>query len=160
MKQIKHIERKLLCRDGPKLEMCNSTRTEHYGSWTEMVTSSNFFVPSSANAFAETVGLAIAVRPARSSVNVRNDCSMVTTNRQTGRSLQHMLCSGQRHRKRPLLSQRKLQVQHGRNAMIDMWNTTDLDDENALLTTRYRVLVSPKRFLRVTCLATICKEVC
>ena len=39
MKQIKHTERKLLCRDGPKLEMSNSTLTDHCESRTAMVTS-------------------------------------------------------------------------------------------------------------------------
>jgi hypothetical protein len=160
MKHIKHIERNLLCRDGPRLEMSNSIRTDRCGSRTAMVTSLNSIVRSSANAFVETAELATAVRPAGFNGNVRNDCSTVTTNHQMGRSLQHMLFSGQRHRKRRLLAQRKLQVHHGGNAMTDTWNTTELDDENALSTTRYRVLVSRKRFSRDTCLATICQEVC
>ena len=103
------------CRDGPRLAMSNSTRTDHCGSRTAMVTSLNSIVRSSANAFVETVELATAVRPARFNVSARNGCSTVTTNRQMERSRQLMLFSGQRCQKWSLL--RNQQGRHGRNAM-------------------------------------------
>ena len=113
------------CRDGPRLEMSNSTRTDHCGSRTAMVTSLNSIVRSFANESAETVGRATAARPVRSNVNVRNACSMVTTRHQTGRSQQHMLS-------KRILPQRSLKsktvsqvVERGRNATRDILTIVD-----------------------------------
>ena len=104
------------CRDGPRLEMSNSTRTDHCGSRTAMVTSLNSIVRSSANGSAETAVLATDAKLAGFNANVRNDCSTVTTNHQTGRSPQHMLFSGQRCQKWSLLL-RNQQGRHGSHAM-------------------------------------------
>ena len=76
----------------------------------------NFIVRFSANGSAETAVLATVAKPARFNVNVRNDCSTVTTNHQMGRSLQHMLCRNRFCRKQSW-HQRNLWAQHGRNAM-------------------------------------------
>lgn len=116
MKQTRNIERKLLCRDGPRLETSNSTRTDHCGNQTAMVTSLNSIVRSSAKGSAETAVLAIAVKPAGFNGNVRNDCSTVITNHQTGQSPQTTLFSGQNYRKWSLLL-RNQQGRHGRSAM-------------------------------------------
>ena len=124
MKQIGKLDRRLLCREGPKLEVSNSTRTDHCGIRTEMVSCSNFFVRSFANASAETAELATAAKPEESSANARNDCLMVNTNHQTGRSLQHMLCRDRFCRKQ-LLHQRSSWGRRGRNAMTGILTIVD-----------------------------------
>ena len=116
MKQTRNIERKLLCRDGPRLETSNFTRTDHCGNQTAMDTSLNSIVRSSANVSAETVALATDVKPAGFNGNVRNDCSTVTTNHPMGRSQQHMLCRNPFCQK-PLLHQGNPWGRHGRSAM-------------------------------------------
>ena len=128
MKQIKHIERKLLCRDGPRLEMSNSTRTDHCGSRTAMVTSLNSTVRSSANVFAETAVLANAVKPAGFNGNVRNGCSMATTSHLTERSPFCTLCNGQLRRRLSLL-RRNQRGRHGRSAMTGILTIVDCECE-------------------------------
>ena len=124
MKQTNEIERKLLCRDGPRLEMSNSIRTDHCGSRTAMVTSLNSTVRSSANVFAETAVLATAVKPAGFNGNVRNACSTVTTSPRTERSPFCTLCNGQLRRRLSLLWRNQV-GQHGRSAMTGILTIVD-----------------------------------
>lgn len=125
MIQINSQKGNTSCRDGPRLAMSNSTRTDHCGSRTAMVTCLNSIVRSYANAFVETVELATAAKPAKSSGNVRNDCSTVITNHQTGRSPELMLFI-------KLLPQKTLRaktinqvVDRGRNATTDILTIVD-----------------------------------
>ena len=125
MIQINSQKGNTSCRDGPRLEMSNSTRTDRCGSRTAMVTSLNSIVRSSANAFVETVELATAAKPARFNVSARNGCSTVTTNHQTARSPQPMLFI-------KLLPQKTLRaktinqvVDRGRNATTDILTIVD-----------------------------------
>ncbi len=71
MIQVNSQKGKTTCRDGPRLEMSNSTRTDHCGSRTAMVTSLNSIVRSSANAFVETAALATDAKPAGFNASVR-----------------------------------------------------------------------------------------
>ncbi len=142
MKQTSYIERKLLCRDGPRLEMSNSTRTDHCGSRTAMVTSLNSIVRSSANVSAETVVLATDVKPAGFNGNVRNDCSTVTTNLPMGRSQLHMLCRNP-FRRKPLLHQGNPWGRHGRSAMTGTLIIAAFEFETIRLSRLSRGWVSP-----------------
>ena len=65
-------ERKSLCRDGPKLEMCNSIPTVRSASPTRTDMSCGSIARFAGSAFDETVVLATAGRHDASCVNARN----------------------------------------------------------------------------------------
>ena len=160
MKQFEKLNRRLLCRDGPRLEMSNSTQTGLCGNQTAMATSSSSIVRFFPNVSAETAGLAIAAKPERFSGNAKNDCSTASTAHQTVQSVHRMLCRKRFDRQRPRPVSMNPADRHGRNAMTGISNIRMPEGENDLSMIRHRVLASPKQFLRDIFPTTTCLEEC
>ena len=119
MKQIDKLNRRLLCRDGPKLEMSSSIRIDHCVERIEMDTCLNSIARFFGNASAVTVARVTDATLENFSANVRNGCSMASTSHQTVPSQHRMLCRKLYDQQRPT-SVTAIQADHrGRNATID-----------------------------------------
>ena len=86
MKQIEKLDRRLLCRDGPKLETSNSIRIDHCVERIEMDTCLSSIARSCGNAFEETVEHETAAKRDESKRNVRNGCSTGSIQNRTEQS--------------------------------------------------------------------------
>ena len=145
MKQIEKLNRRLLCRDGPKLETCNCTPIVLCGSPIATATYSSSTVPFAANASEETVEHETAAKREESKENVRNGCSTGSIQNRTEQSSKLTLrrhdqfCKWPRQERRP-------QVRHGRNVMTGTWNIIRPEEDNDLSMIRYHDLGSPKQF--------------
>lgn len=120
MKQIDKLNRRLLCRDGPRLEMSSSIPIDHCVDRIGMDTCLNSTARFFGNASAVTVARVTAVKLENFSVNVRNGCSMASTSHQTVQSVHRMLCRKRYDQHRPT-TVTAIQADHrGRNATIDI----------------------------------------
>ena len=146
MNQFEKSNRRLLCRDGPKLEMSNCTRTDRCGNLTAMVTSSSSTARSLANASAETVEPATAAKPESSSGNVRNDCLTVSTWLPMVPSAQRMSFRNQFPLRVPRSVTASPKDQPGSSAMTGISNSVECECERIRSSILCRVWVSPKRF--------------
>ncbi len=160
MKQIEKLDRRLLCRDGPKLETSNSIRIDHCVERIEMDTYLSSIVRSCGNAFAATVERVTDVKRESFSVNVRNGCSMASTSHQTVPSPHRMLCKTLCDQQRPTSVTPNQADHRGRNATIDIWNIKTPEGDKDRLMIRHRVWGSPKQFLTDTFQTTTCLEEC
>ena len=117
MKQIEKLDRRLLCRDGPKLETSNSIRIDHCVERIEMDTCLSSIARSCGNASAATAERVTDVKLENFSVNVRNGCSMASTSHQTVPSQHRMLCRKLFKQKQPDPVTANQADQRGRNVM-------------------------------------------
>ena len=160
MKQIEKLYRRLLCRDGPKLEMSSSIRIDHCVERIETDTCLNSIVRSFGNAFAATAERVTDGKLENFSVNVRNGCSTASTSHQTVPSRHRMLCRKLYDQQRPTSVTPNQADHRGRNATIDIWNIKTPEGDKDQLMIRHRVLGSPKQFLTDTFQTTTCLEEC
>ena len=138
MKQFEKFERKYPCRDGPKLEMCNSTRIDRYGNPTATATSSNSIARFAVSESDVIVVLATAGTRDGFSENVRSGCSTDNTllrGEQSPRSTSPSQC--------PILAQQNGRTKPrkdrpGRNVMT-LISTTD---DQGSVTNRLSILNS------------------
>ena len=160
MKQIEKLDRRLLCRDGPKLEMSNSIPIDHCVDRTGMDTCLSFTARSCGNAFAATVAPVTDAKLEGFSVNARNGSSMASTSHQTVPSQHPMLCRKLYDQQRPTSVTANQADHRGKNAMTGIWNIKRPAGDKDPLMTRHRVLGSPKQFLTDTFRTTTCLEEC
>ncbi len=160
MKQIEKLNRRLLCRDGPKLEMSNSIPIDHCADRIGMATCSNSTARYFGNASAVTVACVTDAKLENFNVNVRNGCSMASTSHQTVQSVHRMLCRSPFDQRRPTPASMNQEDRHGRNAMTGIWNITRPEEENDLSMIRYHDLGSPKQFSRDMFRTMNCLEEC
>lgn len=142
-------ERKIPCREGPKLETYSCTPIVLCGNLIATATCSNSTVLFYANALEETVEPETAAKQERSCENVENGCSTECTWNRTGRSLNPL----RRHQKafqRQPLPIPSMQDHHGRNAMIDILSIRSHEDGNEQLTMQLRGSELRNRFLNAT----------
>ncbi len=114
-------ERKIPCREGPKLETYSCTPIVHCGSLIATATRSSSIARFDANASEETVEPETAAKQERSCGNVENGCSTECTWNRMGRSSNCM-------RRTPIVTRRRslptstTQDHHGRNATKGTWS--------------------------------------
>ena len=129
MKQIGSSERRVSCRDGPKLEISRSIPTDHCGKQTATVTSSSSIARSSANGSAETAVLATDAKLAGSSGNARNGYSTVSMSLPAEQSPPHTFrlhCRSHSGQKQNVTVTCDT-VPHGRNAMTGTLSIADCE---------------------------------
>ena len=160
MKQIDKLNRRLLCRDGPRLEMSSSIPIDHCVDRIGMDTCLNSTARFFGNASAVTVARVTDATLENFSANVRNGCSMASTSHQTVQSVHRMLCRSPVDQKNLTPASMNQEDRHGRNAMTGIWNITRPEEENDLSMTRYHDLESPKQFSRDMFRTMTCLEEC
>lgn len=129
MRHTEYHERMVSCRDGPKLEMFNSIRTDRCGNRTAMVTSSSSIVRSAASESAATAAHVIAGKLDGCSGNVENDFSTASIWHLTERSLPVTSLRDLHRSQRwsTMSTTASMMAQRGRTAMSDILSTDDCE---------------------------------
>ncbi len=160
MKQFEKLDRRLKCRDGPKLETSNSIRIDHCVDRIEMDTYLNSIVRFCGNAFAATAVRVTDVKLENFSENVRNGCSMASTLHQTVPSQHRMLCRNPFKQKQPDPVTANQVDQRGRNVMTGTLTIVDCGCGLTHWSRLCHVWVSRNESSKLSHATTIVRRVC